>query len=150
MNLNIIQSRYETWEQKCATHIVISCWPSRIELGVKLPLFPGQLIVFGLLLSWQGMPLWTEYIKGHLNTLTHTHIYVCVNSNAFVCTAYPSSKDLVDGRALFQSALCHHFGSHLLHIQHKSIQRLLDMRLLVLFFLGRNGGLSANPKQEWK
>lgn len=109
-------------------------------------------------LSWPAHSIWLAPLLTGNATVdrvyqrtfkhSHTHIYVCVNSNAFVCTAYPSSKDLVDGRALFQSALCHHFGSHLLHIQHKSIQRLLDMRLLVLFFLGRNGGLSANPKQE--
>lgn len=63
-----------------------------------------------------------------------------------VCATYPSSKNLVDGSTLFQSALCHYFGSHLLHIQHESIQGLFDMRLLVLFFLGGNGGLPANPK----
>lgn len=54
--------------------------------------------------------------------------------------------DLVDSSALFQSALCHYFGSHLLHIQHESIQGLFDMRFLVLFFLRWNGWFPANPK----
>lgn len=66
-----------------------------------------------------------------------------------VCVIYPSSKNLVDGSALFQSALCHYFGSHLLHIQHESIQRFLDMRLLVLFFLVRNRGFPADSR-HWK
>jgi len=94
------------------------------------------------------MPLWTkiektEHIKGllkHAELETHMSIYA----------TYPSSKDLVDGSALLQSALCHYFGSHLLHIQHESIQRFLDMRPLVLFFLGRNGGFPANPKRGKK
>lgn len=59
---------------------------------------------------------------------------------------YPSSEDLVDGSALFQGALCHHFGSHLLHVEHEGVQRLLDMRLLVLLLLVRSGGLPAHPK----
>lgn len=58
-------------------------------------------------------------------------------------TTHPPTKDLIDGGALFQSALCHYFGSHLLHIQHESVQRFLDVGLFVLFFLGRNGRLPA-------
>lgn len=58
-------------------------------------------------------------------------------------TTHPSSEDLIDGGALFQSALCHYFGSHLLHIQHESVQRFLDVGLFVLFFLGRDGRLPA-------
>lgn len=34
------------------TYIVVSCWPARIQLHVKLSLFPGQLIILGLLLPW--------------------------------------------------------------------------------------------------
>lgn len=56
---------------------------------------------------------------------------------------HPSSEDLIDGGALFQSALRHYFGSHLLHVQHESVQRLLDVGLFVLFLLGRDGRLSA-------
>lgn len=78
----------------------------------------------------------------HPHTLLWTHVHICVRAT------YPSSEDLVDGSALFQSALGHHFGSHLLHIQHESIQRFLDMRPLVLFFLGRNGGFPANTKHK--
>lgn len=33
------------------THIVVSRRPSWVELGVELPLFPGQLVIFSLLLS---------------------------------------------------------------------------------------------------
>lgn len=43
----------------CLTHIVVSRRPSWVELGVELPLFPGQLVIFSLLLSRQGMPLLT-------------------------------------------------------------------------------------------
>lgn len=91
-----------------------------------------------------------RYQRTAKHTNTHTHTYVCLETHCCqcVCATYPSSKDLVDGSALFQSALCHYFGSHLLHIQHESIQRFLDVRPLVLFFLGRNRGFPANPKHK--
>lgn len=78
---------------------------------------------------------------------THTH-GVITDTHIHVCATYPSSKDLVDGGALFQSALCHYFGSHLLHIQHERIQGFLDMRPLVLLFLRRNRRFPANPKHR--
>lgn len=105
-------------------------------------------------LSWPARSIWlvppltgnatvdkaTTDIKGLPNTRAQTCACVCV------CVTYPSSKDLVDGGALFQSALCHYFGSHLLHIQHERVQRFLDMRLLVLLLLVRSWGFPANPK----
>lgn len=109
---------------------------------MQLPLFPGQLVVFGLFLSRQRMPLLTK--ARPISEVCQTLDSVCV----CVCNIYPSSKDLVDGSALFQGALCHHFGSHLLHIQHESVQRFLDMRLLVLFFLVRGRGLPANDGRQ--
>lgn len=111
----------------------------------------GSAVAF---LSWPARSIWPAPlltgnatvdkdrtdIKGLPNTRAQTSVCVCVR------VIYPSSKDLVDGSALFQSALCHYFGSHLLHIQHESIQRFLDMRLLVLFFLVRSRGFPAIPK----
>lgn len=47
--------------------------------------------------------------------------------------SYLSSQDLVNGRTFLQGALSHHLGSHLLHIQHEGVQRLLHVGLL--FFL---------------
>lgn len=104
-------------------------------------------------------PLWTgnatvdrerkseKTAKTHTRAHKHTHADI-LETHTLVCATYPSSKDLVDGGTLFQSALCHYFGSHLLHIQHESIQRFLDMRLFVLFLFGRNGGFPANPKHR--
>jgi hypothetical protein len=46
--------------------------------------------------------------------------------------AYPSAEDLVDGGALFERAFGYHFGPHLLHVEHERVQRLLDVRLLLL------------------
>lgn len=39
----------------------------------------------------------------------------------------PPSQDLVDGRALFQCTLGYDFGTHLLHVEHESVQWLFDM-----------------------
>lgn len=49
--------------------------------------------------------------------------------------SHPSSQDLVDGGALFQRALGHHLGPHLLHVEHKGVQRLLYVGLLLLLIL---------------
>lgn len=46
-------------KRTCVTHVVVSRRPSWVELGVELPLFPGQLVVLSLLLSGQGVPLLT-------------------------------------------------------------------------------------------
>jgi hypothetical protein len=48
-------------------------------------------------------------------------------------STYPPSEDLVDGRALLQRALGHHFGTHLLHVQHERVQRFLYVRLLFFY-----------------
>lgn len=45
------------FSRKRSTYIVIPCRPARVQLHVKLPLLPGQLIVLGLFFSGQGMPL---------------------------------------------------------------------------------------------
>lgn len=49
----------------------------------------------------------------------------------------PSAQDLVDGSTLLERAFLDHTGSHLLHVQHERIERLLDVLLFVLGFLGR-------------
>lgn len=58
-----------------------------------------------------------------------------MNSNGVYArgTTHPSSQYLVDGRRLLEGALRDHLRPHLLHVQHEGIQRLLDVRLLVLF-----------------
>lgn len=43
---------------------------------------------------------------------------------------YPPAQDLVDSRALLQGALSDDFCPHLFHIQHESVQGLLDSGLL--------------------
>lgn len=43
---------------------------------------------------------------------------------------YPPSQDLVDGRTLLQCAFSNDLRPHLFHIQHESIQGLLDSGLL--------------------
>lgn len=48
---------------------------------------------------------------------------------------YPLSEDLVDGRALLHFAHGDHFGPLLPHVQHKGVQRLLDVQLFVLVAL---------------
>lgn len=70
-----------------------------------------------------------------------------INIHVDVGASYPSPKDLVNRSALFQSALCDYLGPHFLHVQHESVERLLDVRLLILLFLGRNGRLPAGRKQ---
>lgn len=45
------------FSRKRSTYIVIPCRPARVQLHVKLPLLPGQLVVLGLFFSGQGMPL---------------------------------------------------------------------------------------------
>lgn len=45
------------------THVVISGRPAGVELRVQLPFFPGQLVVLGLFLSRQRMPLRTQTTK---------------------------------------------------------------------------------------
>lgn len=44
--------------------------------------------------------------------------------------SYPPSQDLVDSSALLQGALGNDFRPHFFHIQHESIQGLLDSGLL--------------------
>lgn len=39
------------------TYIVVPGRPGRVELGVKLPLLPGQFVVLGLFFSGQVVPL---------------------------------------------------------------------------------------------
>lgn len=46
---------------------------------------------------------------------------------------HPSAEDLVDGGGLLERALSDDFGAHLLHVEHESVKRLLDVRFLVLF-----------------
>ncbi len=118
-------------------------WPARSIWLV--PLLTGNATVDKEERRYQRTAKHT-HIHTHTHTHTNTYTKLETHKHFCVCATYPSSKDLVDGSALFQSALCHYFGSHLLHIQHESIQRFLDMRPLVLFFLGRNGGFPANPK----
>lgn len=48
---------------------------------------------------------------------------------------YPSAEYLIDGGAFFEGALRHHFGTHLLHIQHKGVEGFLDVGLLLLVIL---------------
>lgn len=45
-------------------------------------------------------------------------------------SSYPPSQDLVDGSTLFQGALSDDFRPHFFHIQHESIQGLLNSGLL--------------------
>ena len=47
--------------------------------------------------------------------------------------AYPSTEDLIDGGALLERALGHHFGPHLLHVEHKGVERLLNVRFLLFY-----------------
>lgn len=42
-----------------------------------------------------------------------------------------AAEDLVDSGALLQRALRHHLGAHLLHVEHKGVQRLLDVWLFL-------------------
>lgn len=58
---------------------------------------------------------------------------------------YPSSQDLIDGSALLQRALGDHIRTHLFHVEHEGVKRLLDVRsfgllLLSLFVLGFPAG----------
>ena len=48
--------------------------------------------------------------------------------------SYPSSEDLVDGRRLLQRALGLNDRSHLFHVEHERVQRLLDVRVLFRVF----------------
>lgn len=48
------------------TYIVVSCRPAGVELHVKLSFFPGELVVFGLLLSGKSVPL-----RAHKHKHTH-------------------------------------------------------------------------------
>lgn len=45
---------------------------------------------------------------------------------------YLSSKNLINSRWLFQRTFCDDFRAHFFHIQHKCIQWLLDMWLLLV------------------
>ena len=45
---------------------------------------------------------------------------------------HPPPEDLVDGCGLLEGALGLHHRPHLLHVQHEGVQRLLDVRLLLL------------------
>lgn len=44
--------------------------------------------------------------------------------------SYPLAKTLVDLRALLETFLLNHLSSHLLHVDHKRIERLFDVSLL--------------------
>lgn len=45
---------------------------------------------------------------------------------------HPAAQNLVDGSTLLECTLCNDFGSHLLHVQHKGVEWLLDGWLLGL------------------
>ena len=135
--------------------IVVSCRPSWVHLHVQLPLLPSleqiqnePTHVGGLHLPvhniWLVPPSWeraTEIIK------TWTKKFKLQSSHL-------SAQYLVDGSALLQRTLSHNLGSHFLqnkkfrngkkkvkvgshlHVQHKSIERFLDMRFLFILFAG--------------
>ena len=80
---------------------------------------------------WQG----TEAKKFVTLTITHTTRMDLIIT---LCSlAYPSAEDLVDGRRLLERALGLNDGPHLLHVEHERVQRLLDVRLLVVVRRGR-------------
>lgn len=61
-------------------------------------------------------------------------------------STYPSAQYLVDSCTLFECALSHHLGSHLLHIQHECIQRFLDVWL---FFVCNKKQSLLNSSKRW-
>ena len=46
--------------------------------------------------------------------------------------SYPSPQDLIDGSRLFKRTFGLHYGTHFLHVEHESVQRLLDVVYILL------------------
>lgn len=117
-----------------ATHIVVPCRPAWVELHVQLPFLSGQLIILGLLFPRQRVPLqWGRGQMGCVRELAGCTRLKVVRGQPGQPTRlgpHPAAQDLVDGGALLERALCNDLGSHLLHVQHESIEWLLDSWLL--------------------
>lgn len=79
--------------------------------GIKAPTFESRCLLGG-----SEQPQGTGMLHG-----------VMVLSPVY---SYPPSQDLVDGSALLQGALGNDFCPHFFHIQHESVQGLLDSGLL--------------------
>ena len=62
----------------------------------------------------------------------HCFLIIGLLNSPSQTTAYPSAEDLVDGGRLLERALGNDLGPHLLHVEHESVQRLLDVVHLVL------------------
>ena len=86
---------------------------------MQLTFFAGLLVILCLFLPAEAVPL--EFEKKGVIFLKF-HIY-----RRKLIQSYPTSENLIDSRRLFQSTFSHYFRPHLLHVKHKSIQRLLDM-----------------------
>ena len=76
-------------------------------------------------------------------TLIHSATVLPILSLSFLSAkmakfSHPSSEDLVDGRRLLQGALGLNDRPHLLHVEHERVQRLLDVRLLLLHWNGKS------------
>lgn len=63
MNRTVSVEKEENRVRRGSPYIVVPGRPGRVELHVELSLFPGQLVVLGLFLAGQRMPLQT-----HTNT----------------------------------------------------------------------------------
>lgn len=61
---------------------------------------------------------------------------------------YPSTQDLIDGRGLLKRTFGLHHGTHLLHVEHESVEGLLDVVLLL--FGCRIIGRYFSIKQQMK
>ena len=61
----------EKWVRRGSPYVVVAGRPGRVELHVELSLFPGQLVVLGLFLSGQCVPLETHTQTHKSEKLSH-------------------------------------------------------------------------------
>ena len=93
-----------------------------------ISLVPLSLLLLTISVVVSGVPVWIEL-----------HVFLSLLPGLLIILGLllsrqsmpPPPQDLIDGRRLLQRTLSLHYGSHLSHVQHEGIQRLLDMVLLL-------------------